>query len=55
MKKLLPIILVLALIVGGAVAYLVRAKKRGVKCVGCPSGGTCPGCGGRCTGWPKDE
>ena len=45
----------IALIFFGAVAYLIRAKKRGVKCVGCPSGGTCPGCGGRCTGWPKDE
>ena len=40
---------------GFTVAYLVRAKKRGAKCIGCPSGGTCPGCGGRCTGWPKDE
>ena len=51
----LMLILVLVLIVGGAAAYLVRAKKRGAKCIGCPSGGPCPGCGGRGTGWPKDE
>lgn len=36
------VIVVLALIVGAAVAYLVKAKKSGVKCIGCPSGGNCP-------------
>lgn len=35
------IILVLAVLVGGAVAYLIRAKRNGVKCVGCPAGGSC--------------
>lgn len=44
----LVLILVLALAVGGAAAYLIRAKKRGVRCVGCPSGRNRPGCGGRC-------
>ena len=43
----------LAVILGGAVAYIVRAKKKGVKCIGCPSGGCCPsakngGCGCNC-------
>lgn len=51
----LILILVLALIVGGAAAYLIRAKKCGVKCIGCPSGGTCPGCGGRCGGAHRHE
>lgn len=37
------IVMVLVLLVGGACAYLVRAKRRGVKCVGCPAGGSCPG------------
>ena len=32
-------------IVGGALAYIRKEKKRGVKCVGCPSGDTC---GGKC-------
>lgn len=43
------IIAVLIIIVGAASAYLVRAKKRGVKCVGCPDGATCSSkCGGEC-------
>lgn len=45
--------LVLAVILGGAVAYIVRAKKRGVKCIGCPDGakcgGNCAGCSGNCS------
>lgn len=49
----LAVILVLALAVGGAGAYLYRAKKRGVKCVGCPDsktcGGHCSGCCGGCS------
>ena len=28
-------------IVGIAVAYIVKAKKSGVKCIGCPSAGQC--------------
>lgn len=35
------VFIILLVIIGGAVAYLVRAKKRGVKCVGCPAGGNC--------------
>ena len=34
-------VLVLAVLIGGAAAYLVRAKRSGVKCVGCPAGGNC--------------
>ena len=32
---------VLVVLVGGAAAYLIRAKRSGVKCVGCPAGGAC--------------
>ncbi len=40
-------IVVIVAILGGAIAYIVRAKKRGVKCIGCPAGSTCNGhCGG---------
>lgn len=35
------IIVVLVAILGGAIVYIVRAKKNGVKCIGCPSGGSC--------------
>lgn len=36
------IIGVLVLIISGAVAYIVKAKKNGAKCIGCPAGGNCP-------------
>ena len=37
----LIVILILAAIVGGAGAYIYKAKKKGVKCIGCPSGKEC--------------
>ena len=40
-------IAVIALIVGAVVFYLIRAKKRGEKCVGCPYAKQC---GGKCGG-----
>ena len=38
------VVAVVAVIVGGALAYIIRAKRRGVRCIGCSSGGCC-GCG----------
>lgn len=46
----LIIILVVAAIVGIAAGYIYRAKKRGVKCIGCPDGATCSGSCGSCSG-----
>lgn len=40
------IILILAAIVGGIVWYLLRARKRGEKCIGCPYAKQC---GGHCS------
>ena len=37
----LIVIGVLLLAVGLAVTYIVKAKKSGRKCIGCPSGGAC--------------
>lgn len=37
---------ILLLAVGVAVAYIVKAKKSGTKCIGCPSGGCCSKKGG---------
>ena len=34
-------------IIGAIIYYLVRAKRRGVKCVGCPYASAC---GGKCSG-----
>jgi len=41
----------IVLVVGGAVLYIVLAKKRGEKCVGCPYAKQCGGnCQGNCSG-----
>ena len=40
---------ILVLIIGGAAVYVYRSKKRGVKCIGCPSGGKCGGCCAGCS------
>lgn len=51
----LIIIAILVVIIGSAVAYIMKAKKSGVKCIGCPEGGSCAhkdgeasGCGCGC-------
>lgn len=35
------IILIIAIILGAAIAYIVRAKKKGTKCIGCTAGDCC--------------
>ena len=42
------IVLILIVIVGGAAGYIVKEKKKGTRCIGCPHSGTCGGkhCGG---------
>ncbi len=39
--------IVLVAILGGVITYIVKAKKRGVKCIGCPYAEQCAkkGCG----------
>ena len=46
------IVLIIVVIVGGALAYIRKEKKRGVRCVGCPSGGIC---NGKCASCKGDE
>lgn len=51
---------VISLIVGAAVAYIVKAKRSGKKCIGCPDSGSCQGgcagCAGACQkGLPKQK
>ena len=36
-------IAVIALIVGGAAVYIIKAKKSGKKCIGCPDSCSCSG------------
>ena len=40
MKNLI-VVIILAIILGLAITYIVKSKKKGVKCIGCPSGGNC--------------
>ena len=46
----LLIVLIVLLIVGAAITYIIREKKRGAKCIGCPSGGCSHGAKGSCAG-----
>ncbi len=32
---------ILVVIVGSAICYIIKAKKKGVKCIGCPEGCNC--------------
>jgi hypothetical protein len=45
-------IAVILLIVGAATAYIIKAKKSGKKCIGCPDSSSCSGshaCSGSCS------
>ncbi len=41
MKNIIAAIVIIA-ILALAIFYIVKQKKKGVKCIGCPSGGCCP-------------
>ena len=52
----LIILAVVAVIITLSGRYLYRAKKRGVKCIGCPSGCSCKGSHGGCLcGEPEES
>lgn len=40
------VIVVLLLVIGAATAYIIKAKKSGKKCIGCPDGCSCSTKGG---------
>ncbi|MBQ8817736.1 MAG: FeoB-associated Cys-rich membrane protein [Clostridia bacterium] len=46
------VIAVIVLIIGGASAYIVKAKKSGKKCIGCPD--SCS-CGEHCKGCSNNK
>lgn len=35
------VILIILVLVGAAIAYIVKSKKKGVKCIGCPYAESC--------------
>ncbi len=41
--------IIVGAILGGAVLYIIRAKKKGVKCIGCPMAEKCSGNCGNCS------
>ena len=47
------VIAVIALILGLAVFYIIKAKKSGKKCIGCPDSGSCSGACSGCCGCGK--
>lgn len=57
----IAVVVILLLTIGAAAAYIVKAKKSGVKCIGCPASGNCAskgscsssGCSCNCTGENK--
>lgn len=50
----LIVVIILVLLFGWAISYMVRAKKEGVKCIGCPDAKSCSqkcsSCSGSCSG-----
>ncbi len=55
------VIAIVVLAVGAALGYIIREKRRGARCIGCPHAGSChaarqedaPGCG--CGGQPHAD
>lgn len=41
------VIAIIAAVLGLVIWYIIRAKKSGKKCIGCPDGG-CSSCKGKC-------
>ncbi len=48
---------ILLAVLGGAVAYIIKAKKNGTKCIGCPNGHSCNASknGGCCCGMTQSD
>lgn len=52
----LILVVILVLILGSAITYIIKEKKRGAKCIGCPAAGECASrqagaspCSGNCS------
>ncbi len=48
-------IVLIALVIGGAAFYIVKAKKSGKKCIGCPFADGCKTKNGTCCHLEKEE
>ena len=36
------VVIILFLVLGAAIFYIIKEKKRGNRCIGCPAAGNCP-------------
>lgn len=43
------IAIILVIVFGISITYMIKEKKKGVRCIGCPSSGTCAS-RGKCSG-----
>ena len=39
------VVAILVVVVGAALAYIIKSRKNGIKCVGCPEAKNCCSCG----------
>ena len=42
------VVLILAILIGGAIWYIVKEKRKGAKCIGCPYANSCASKGSGC-------
>ena len=47
MENVISVIIILAIVIAAAF-YVIKAKKSGKRCIGCPDGATCSGNCGCC-------
>ena len=40
----LIVVAIIGVIIGSAIAYIIKEKKKGVQCIGCPYAGKCTSC-----------
>lgn len=53
--KDIVILIVLLLVLTLSISYIVKAKKNGAKCIGCPSSHDCKACGCGCQDHKETE
>ncbi len=46
---------IVAVVLIAIIFYIVKQKKKGVKCIGCPHGSKCSSCGCNCNSQNKTE
>ena len=55
MYETIIVIVILALIIGGAALYVIRSRKKGIHCIGCPHAKSCARGNCACRGDTESE